>query len=477
MPHTSFKNFSLQTSFSAKNDITCQKRSNTICFILAGGKSTRMNHETSKVLLPVGGRPALLYIIDCAQDLAERIYLIVSSDVFKNLKKESIINNTGNIFFIIQDEPLGTGHAFSLGLKEAQKKDPYISEKKIIILLGDCPLIQSHDLKPLLEVALTEDCPAAFMGMNPPDPSGYGRFIQRSPHGYDIVEDKEWQSWGHKGTEEPLCNTGVMILKGSFALKYVDHLPRHHDQYYITDFACLSINNIVVCGDWSCFLGMNTPTQRQYIENLLQKRFREKLCEDGVYMMAPETVFLSYDTKGSPGVVIHPYCFFGPKVILDSYSTVFSFSHLQECHGESYTSFGPFAHVRGKTHVQHHSHVGSFMEIKESILEPHTKAKHFGYIGNAHIGSHSNIGAGVIFCNYDGQEKHKITIEENNFIGAGACLVAPLHLGKNVTIGANSVITKNVPPAHLSLSRPEQRFIPLKKDSKYLKKALNKPSK
>ena len=187
-----------------------------------------------------------------------------------------------------------------------------------------------------------------------------------------------------------------------------------------------------------------------------QARLREKFIKNGVKMLAPETVYFSKDTKIGKNVTIEPYVVLGEKVKIKNNSKIKSFSHLENVKIENNVTVGPFARLRPGTVLKSGSRVGNFVEIKKSIVGKNSKVNHLSYIGDANIGDEVNIGAGTITCNYDGKNKNKTIIKNKVFVGSNSSLVAPVTLNEKSTIGAGSVITKNVKRNSLALTRSNQ---------------------
>tara|TARA_B100000900_G_scaffold408201_1_gene422100 strand:+ start:24 stop:647 length:624 start_codon:yes stop_codon:yes gene_type:complete len=188
----------------------------------------------------------------------------------------------------------------------------------------------------------------------------------------------------------------------------------------------------------------------------LQNRLRNKFIKSGVKMSGPETIYFSKDTRIGKNVVIEPYVVFGSKVKIGNNVTIKSFSHLENCKVENKVDIGPYARIRPGVILKEGSKVGNFVEIKKSVIGKKSKVSHLSYIGDSNIGSSVNVGAGTITCNYDGVKKSKTKIKDNVFIGSNSSLVAPLVIEKNSTVGAGSVITKNVKKKSLALTRSSQ---------------------
>jgi|TARA_B100000586_G_scaffold177344_1_gene129777 bifunctional UDP-N-acetylglucosamine pyrophosphorylase/glucosamine-1-phosphate N-acetyltransferase len=187
-----------------------------------------------------------------------------------------------------------------------------------------------------------------------------------------------------------------------------------------------------------------------------QERLREKFIKNGVKMLAPETVYFSKDTKIGKNVTIEPYVVLGEKVKIQNNSKIKSFSHLENVKIENNVEIGPFARLRPGTVLKSGSRVGNFVEIKKSNLGKNSKVNHLSYIGDTNIGEFVNIGAGTITCNYDGKNKNKTIIKNKVFVGSNSSLVAPVTLNEKSTIGAGSVITRNVKKNSLALTRSKQ---------------------
>ena len=198
---------------------------------------------------------------------------------------------------------------------------------------------------------------------------------------------------------------------------------------------------------------------KQFKLQMLQDKLRNKFSRQGIKMVGPETIYFSKDTKIGKNVTIEPYVVFGTKVKIGNNVTIKSFSHLENCKVENKVDIGPYARIRPGVVLKEGSKVGNFVEIKKSILGKKSKVNHLTYIGDTSIGKSVNVGAGTITCNYDGVKKNKTKIKDNVFIGSNSSLVAPLTIQQDSTIGAGSVITKNVNKKSLALTRSLQTEI------------------
>ena len=189
----------------------------------------------------------------------------------------------------------------------------------------------------------------------------------------------------------------------------------------------------------------------------MQTQLRIAAMQGGATLIDPESVFFSYDTKIGRDVCIGPNVVFGPGVTIGNNVNILSFSHIEGTAIANNSRIGPFARLRPGTEIASNARIGNFVEIKSALINSGAKVNHLSYVGDASVGKNTNIGAGTITCNYDGQKKHKTKIGKNAFIGSNASLVAPISIGDDTIIGAGSVITKNVPSERLALTRPQQK--------------------
>ena len=186
---------------------------------------------------------------------------------------------------------------------------------------------------------------------------------------------------------------------------------------------------------------------------------RNKFLKSGVKMVGPETIFFSNDTQIGKNVIIEPYVVIGSKVKIGNNVVIKSFSHLESCQIENKVEIGPYARIRPNTILKEGSKVGNFVEVKKSVIGKKSKVNHLTYIGDSKIGKSVNVGAGTITCNYDGKKKYVTNIKDKVFIGSNSSLVAPITIGEGSTIGAGSVITRNVKRKSLALTRSEQKEV------------------
>lgn len=432
----------------------------TVFFLLAAGRSSRMEASLSKILFPLGGRRVVDYMIDaigCPDQ--SKIYAVVSQEVESYLNK-----NYPKIRCVRQDQPNGTGDAFARAFSVADQEIE-MDRVSIVVTLGDLPLVQKEDLQMLERI--NSDCDVMLIGMTPPDPSCYGRLVTNGNQVDRIIESKESSP---EEKEIKICNTGVMKIKGSFARDFLSKMKKSQKtlEYYLTDIVEHTKSSFFIQGMWESFLGVNTREELSVAEKILQKRWRTRAMKQGAFLIDPDSVFFSFDTETNKDVIIDPFVRFGPGVVLKQNAVIRSFSFLSGCTIHEKAVIGPYAHIRPGTSIGKESSIGCFVETKNANIGEKSQAKHMIYLGDVTVGDNVNIGAGTITCNYDGHLKHKTIIESDTFIGSNTSIIAPVSIGQKATIGAGSVIVSHVPHEHLAFSRQKQKNIPLKKESKHL---------
>lgn len=421
--------------------------------ILAAGKSTRMKSSLPKVLHTMAGQPVIRHVIDATMPLNPmQTIVVVNTDMqphYGTIKKED-----ESIDFAVQDEQLGTADAVRVGLGQCRHKDA-----RILILYGDTPLITSKTLKGLLQV----EADIALLAFERKDPTGYGRLITyKKDRIQSIIEEKDTTKSQRKIT---LCNSGILIISAGLLEELLQQVTPHNaaGEYYLTDIISLAhkknkICRYVVC-DENELVGINTRHQLAEVSQLFQKRKADHALENGVTLIAPETVFFSYDTKLGSDVTIHPFVTFGPNVEIGNSTTIHSFSHIEGAKIGNHCNIGPFARLRPDTVIAAEAKIGNFVEIKKSTIGKGSKVNHLTYIGDAELKENVNIGAGVVTCNYDGYKKHKTAIGNNVFVGSNSSLIAPIVVGDNSIIGAGSTILEDIQENAMALSKVKQTNI------------------
>jgi bifunctional UDP-N-acetylglucosamine pyrophosphorylase/glucosamine-1-phosphate N-acetyltransferase len=263
-----------------------------------------------------------------------------------------------------------------------------------------------------------------------------------------------------------LCNAGLMAFAGDKALAILDGIDDSNSksEFYLTDAVAIArgmgLKAVAIDAEEDDVRGINTKSQLAEAEAVLQKRLRVAAMDAGVTLIAPETVFLSHDTKFGTDVTVEPHVVFGKGVVVDDGAVIRSFSHLEGAHVGKGARVGPYARLRPGAELGADVHIGNFVEVKAATIGQGAKANHLAYIGDAKVGAGSNIGAGTITCNYDGVAKHVTDIGANVFIGSNSALVAPVKIGDGAYVGSGSVITRDVPADALALERSQQTVKP-----------------
>jgi bifunctional UDP-N-acetylglucosamine pyrophosphorylase/glucosamine-1-phosphate N-acetyltransferase len=420
--------------------------------ILAAGQGTRMKSLLPKVLHPVGGRTMLDRSIDAAQKLGcARIAVVVGAH--SPSVGEHVTKRLGEGSAPVQDPPLGTGHAV-----RAAESALAGFRGDVIVTYADCPLLDAAAIEPLLE--LREDgADIAVLGFKAADPGAYGRLILQGDALVRIVEAKDASP---EDLQVQLCNSGVMAGSAEVLFRLLAKVTNQNakGEYYLTDVVALARTEglTVRCAFASeeAVMGVNSQAELAEAEGVFQCRARRQLMDEGVSMIAPDTVFLSHDTVIAGGVRIEPNVVFGPGVRVEAGALIRAFSHLEGAVVREGAQIGPYARLRPGADIGPDAHIGNFVEVKNVSVGAGAKANHLSYLGDGEVGAKANIGAGTIFCNYDGFDKQKTLVGEGAFIGSNSSLVAPVVIGAGAYIGSGSVITRDVPSDTLAFERNQQ---------------------
>jgi bifunctional UDP-N-acetylglucosamine pyrophosphorylase/glucosamine-1-phosphate N-acetyltransferase len=421
--------------------------------ILAAGQGTRMKSPTPKVLHKVAGRTLLDLAIDAAQGLGcERIIVVVgahSPQVGEHARKR-----LGEGATVVQDPPLGTGHAV-LAAKDALAD----FDGDVVVTYADCPLTTAGVIAPLFDL-ITNGAHVAVLGFEAANPTGYGRLILAPGHVLlRIVEEKE-ADLATKQVKH--CNSGVLAAERATLFDLLANVRNDNakSEYYLTDVVGLAhdrkLSTRAAFAPEAAVQGVNSQAELAAAEAVWQGARRKALMTEGVTMSAPETVHLSWDTRIAGGAAVEQFVVFGPGVTVASGAVIKAFSHLEGAIVGEGALIGPYARLRPGAEIGAEAHIGNFVEVKKVKVGAGAKANHLSYLGDGSIGEKANIGAGTIFCNYDGFEKFETHVGKGAFIGSNSALVAPVRVGDGAMTGSGSVITKDVEDGALALSRAEQ---------------------
>jgi bifunctional UDP-N-acetylglucosamine pyrophosphorylase/glucosamine-1-phosphate N-acetyltransferase len=411
-----------------------------------------MRSSLPKVLHQVAGRSLLAHVLAAVREATTTAVAVVVGPDHDAVSSEAQRFIPGAETFV-QSARRGTAHA-ALAAKAAIAR----GADDVLIIFGDTPLIRPQTLT-RLRAALTDGAAVAVLGFRPADPAGYGRLVM---NGQELLAIREEVDASESERKIPLCNGGLMALGGDTALTILERIgdDNRKREFYLTDAVAvaraLGLSAVAIEVEEEEVSGINTKAQLAAAEEVSQQRLRQAALDAGVTMIAPETVFLSADTKLGKDVVIEPYVVFGPGVVVEEGATIRSFSHLHGAHVGKCAIVGPFARLRPGAKLEENVHIGNFVEVKEALIEAGAKANHLTYIGDARVGEGANVGAGTITCNYDGVAKHRTDIGKGAFIGSNSALVAPVKIGDGAYVGSGSVITGDVPAGSLALGRARQ---------------------
>jgi len=423
-----------------------------LAIVLAAGEGTRMRSARPKVLHTVAGRSLLRHVLTAVAGIEPAAVAVVIGPGQDDVAAEArrVLPHAASF---VQHQRRGTAHAV-LAAKAAIERQ----FDDILVVYADTPLLRPATLR-LLRAPLADGAAVAVLGFRPADPAGYGRLVTSGGKLLKIVEEAD------AGADEKavaLCNAGMMALDGKSALNILERIGNRNrkSEFYLTEAVEIArgMNKSVVAVEVEedDVRGINSKKELAEAEAVAQQRLRQSALDAGVTLVAPETVFLSADTKFGKDVVVEPYVVFGDDVSVGDGAVIHSFSHLAGATIGKGVSVGPFARLRPGTRLGDGAHIGNFVEIKEATIEAGAKANHLSYIGDALVGAGANIGAGTITCNYDGTAKHRTTIGENAFIGSNSALVAPVEIGAGAYVGSGSVVTADVPAEALALARARQ---------------------
>lgn len=421
--------------------------------ILAAGKGTRMKSALPKVMHEVGGRPMMDWSLALARDTGcARIVAVVhpSQDVLiAHLKARH-----PDVAIAFQDPPQGTGHAVRCA-EEALKG----FEGELAVLYGDSPLVPASVIEELF-AGVAGGAALGVLGFEAADPGLYGRLITNAAGDLEaIVEARE-------ATPEQLrvriCNSGVMAGRAKDMFRLLQKITNANakGEYYLTDLVGLARAEggrcALVTATEDDLIGCDSKNDLAEAEGIFQARRRIALMESGVTLVAPETVFFAHDTAIAADVVVEPHVVFAPGVTVAAGARIRAFSHLEGALVGADCEIGPYARLRPGTVLAAGVKIGNFVETKNTAMGEGAKANHLAYLGDGTIGAGANIGAGTIFCNYDGFLKHQTDVGAGAFVGSNSALVAPVSIGDGAYVGSGSVITKDVPADALAVARAPQ---------------------
>jgi bifunctional UDP-N-acetylglucosamine pyrophosphorylase / glucosamine-1-phosphate N-acetyltransferase len=438
--------------------------------VLAAGVGSRMRSSLPKVLHRVGGRTLVEAVLASVEGLApERVLVVVGAD--RSPVEAALAGR--RLEFVVQNPPLGTGDA-------ARKALPALGEGRgpVLILAGDTPLLTEATLARLLALRAARDLDLAFLSFRPPEPGDFGRVVRDARGKVRRIVEAKNASPREKRIGE--VNAGVYCFAPEALERALSRIRRNAvgGEYYLTDAvevltASRGKVDAIEAEDWREAWGVNTRRDLAAAEELERRRGYERALDAGVTVLDPATVRIGPSVRFAPDVVLHPFVSLEGATVLEEGCEVFSFTRLVdtrvaanaavgphcECESSSIgprARVGPFSRLRPKSVIEEDARIGNFVETKNTRIGKGAKAQHLSYLGDADVGAGSNIGAGVITCNYDGDKKHPTRIGEGAFVGSDVQLVAPVTVGAGAYVGAGTTVTEDVPDGALALSRTPQ---------------------
>jgi len=440
--------------------------------VLAAGQGKRMKSRLPKMLHPAAGRPLVHYPIRAAFAAGAERVVVVTSPECKALIDAHVgaAFEPGTVTTVVQDPPRGTGDAARVGLESL---GPIAS--RILVLCGDTPLLGADDLRRVLAALDADGVALAMLSCDLDDPRGYGRVL-RDAHGrvVEIREDRDLEPDARPREKE--VNAGVYAMSAETLWGGIATLGANNAQgeYYLTDvvaYGARTARVVAIKGSPDALVGVNDRVQLAEAEELLARRIVDRHRIAGVTVRAgariDDTVEIGQDACIETGVELRGKTTVGEGALVDSGciitdctigegAVVLPYSVMNESSVGARAQIGPFARLRPGSVIEDEAHVGNFVETKKTRLRRGAKANHLSYLGDGDIGEGANIGAGTIFCNYDGFTKQKTVIGEGAFVGSDSQLVAPVTVGKGAYVATGTTVTRDVPDDALALSRVKQ---------------------
>ena len=424
--------------------------------ILAAGKGTRMKSARHKVLHPLAGRPMIEHLMAALAELAPARTVVVVGEGREQLEAQL----AGRAEFAVQEPQLGTGHA----VQQAQAALTGF-EGDVLVLYGDVPMVRPETMRAMIDRLHGDGEPeAVVLAFEPEDPLNYGRVIATGDQIAWMVEHNDADE-GQRACR--LCNSGLLAARSEALFELLGKVGNDNAQgeYYLPEIVNIAISEsrncaVISTDDPDEVAGINSRAELAAAEARWQQARRGRAMADGATLVAPETVFFSWDTRLGRDVTVEPNVVFGPGVEVADNVVVHAFSHLEGARLASGTSVGPFARLRPGAVLEEGAKVGNFVEMKQAVLGPGAKANHLTYLGDATVGAGANIGAGTITCNYDGYFKHRTEIGPRAFIGSNSALIAPVKIGADAIVAAGSAVSRDVADGELRMVRAEQLVKP-----------------
>lgn len=448
--------------------------SDLLSIILAAGKGTRMKSKKIKILHPVAGKPIIKHVISSLDGLNTKIVNVVGHQK-ESVQKELEGLGDYDLNYVTQSKQLGTGHA-------VQQSESYIKNHSgsVLILYGDIPLLRKKTIKKFVEKHQESNSDLTVMTALFSDPSGYGRIVKNEKGKLTaIVEEKDADLETKKIKE---INSGVNCIDSELLMDFLAEMNNNNAQgeYYLTDIIEYAVKrkkkiNTYIIEDRDEIIGINTRKQQAEAEKILRQRIRDRHLEAGVTIIDPSTTFIDEEVEIENDVTIYPFTHLKAKTKIKSGTTInesckiknstigqnveiFANTIIKGSRIEKNSCIGPFAYLRPGSIVEKDCKVGDFVELKKTTVKAGAKVPHLSYAGDAEIGERTNIGAGTIFANYDGEKKLQTKIGKDVFIGSDSILIAPLKIGDNAKTAAGSVVTHDIKTNETVMGVPAKTY-------------------
>ena len=446
--------------------------------LLAAGQGTRMKSSLPKVLHPLCGKPMLWHVLESLKEVTTEEPVVVVGHGAEEVTKYL----GGSSQTVLQEPQLGTGHAVMQAESLLKGKTDMV-----IVTYADMPLLRGETFKQLVDTQRSNAGPFSLLTVIADDPRGFGRIVRKPNGTVDAIVEEYVATPEQQQIKE--LNVGAYCFNADWlwdALKRIEKNPKK-GEYYLTDIVEIAVKDnlpvqAVVHDDFIETIGINTRVHLSEAEAALRARINREHMLNGVSMVDTASTYIEVgvkigkDTTILPNTYIHGSTVIGENNVIGPNTIIrdttigngckILASVMEGAVLEDDVDMGPFARLRRGAHLKDHVHMGNFGEVKDSTLHEGVKMGHFSYIGNANIGAHTNIGAGTITANYDGEKKHPTTIGEDVFIGSDTMLVAPVSLGDGARTGAGSIVTKNVPDDTLVVGMPARAIRKLERRKK-----------
>jgi bifunctional UDP-N-acetylglucosamine pyrophosphorylase / glucosamine-1-phosphate N-acetyltransferase len=433
-----------------------------LSIVLAAGKGTRMKSNQPKVMHEVAGRSLLGHVLAVTAAAGSTSTAVVVGPEMPQVRAEALLQCAHATLFE-QTHQRGTADAVLAARAELKG-----FSGDVLVLFADTPLIMPETVRRLVQ-ALDQGAEVAVLGFHAKDATGYGRLVTDgllADGAANLLAIREHKDASPTERQIDFCNSGVMAFRTPNLLGILDQIGTANasGEFYLTDAIAIMRREgrraVAVAGHEDEMLGINTRGQLAMAEAIYQKRARAHAMAEGATLIDPGTVWFAYDTQLGRDILIEPNVFFGPGVQIGDGVIIHGHSHIDGATVEAHAEVGPFARLRPGARIGSDAKIGNFVEVKNAVFEAGAKANHLAYIGDARVGANANIGAGTIFCNYDGYFKHKTDVGVGAFIGSNSSLVAPVTIGDGAFVGSGSVITKNVEAHALAVARGVQEDRP-----------------